>query len=110
MAKFKPGIPDSFTLDVAPVSDLGAYLEEPNPLPQRKPRPHVAEEGKGTAVPRQVQAETIAPAVERPVISTAPPQAPDREPVVERPTISAPPPQAARPVPVVEAPPIVLRE
>ena len=36
MAKFKPGIPDSFTLDVTPVSDLGDYLDEPSPMPQRR--------------------------------------------------------------------------
>lgn len=40
MAKFKPGIPDSFTLNVDPVRDLGDYLDEPRPVPapSRKPK------------------------------------------------------------------------
>src|SRR5262245_13048138 len=33
MAKFKPGIPDSFSLNVEPVRDLGDYLDEPGPTP-----------------------------------------------------------------------------
>ena len=33
MAKFKPGIPDSFKLNVEPVTDLGDYLDEPRPAP-----------------------------------------------------------------------------
>ncbi|MFO0796130.1 MAG: hypothetical protein U0804_01570 [Gemmataceae bacterium] len=33
MVKFKPGIPDSFSLDVKPVADLGDYLDEPAPSP-----------------------------------------------------------------------------
>lgn len=41
MAKFKPGIPDTFTLNVEPVQDLGDYLDEPplNTRPVRKAAP-----------------------------------------------------------------------
>lgn len=29
MAKFRPGMPEGFDLNVAPVDDLGDYLDEP---------------------------------------------------------------------------------
>lgn len=49
MAKFKPGIPDTFTLNVDPVADLGDYLDEPRPTPlvAKKAR----EEGVPAATP-----------------------------------------------------------
>ncbi|MFO0840954.1 MAG: hypothetical protein U0797_00965 [Gemmataceae bacterium] len=31
--KFKPGIPEGFSLNVEPVRDLGDYLDEPRPVP-----------------------------------------------------------------------------
>lgn len=110
MAKFKPGIPDSFTLDVTPVADLGDYLDEPSPMPQRRPKAQSVEVGKGTPPPAATQPTSVAIPAERPVLPTPPPQAAAREPVVERPTFSAPPPEAARSAPVLEASPIVLRE
>lgn len=110
MAKFKPGIPDSFTLDVTPVSDLGDYLDEPSPMPQRRAKPQVAEVGEGNSAPLATLLEPAAPAIDRG--PTAPPisQAVMQAPVVERPITPQPPPQVARVGPVVEQPPIVLRE
>jgi hypothetical protein len=35
-SKFKPGIPENFTFDVGPVSDLGDYLDEQGPKPPRR--------------------------------------------------------------------------
>lgn len=51
MAKFRPGIPDSFTLDVDPVRDLGDYLDEPRPAPVAR---------KGRDVPPAAPAEPVA--------------------------------------------------
>jgi len=110
MAKFKPGIPDSFTLDVSPVADLGDYLDEPSPMPQRKPKAQSVEVGEGTPAPAATQPASVAIPAERPDLPTPPPQPAAREPIVERPASSAPPPEATRPAPVVESPPIVLRE
>lgn len=59
MAKdYKPGIPEGFTLNVGPVSDLGDYLDEPPPTvrPQRK----VAETRATTVEPQRV-VQAIAP-------------------------------------------------
>src|SRR4051812_6981296 len=98
MAKFKPGIPDDFSFDVAPVSDLGDYLDEPSPLPQRKPRPAAVERGEGTTAPWPTEAtEPVAPLLERTAIPPVSLQA------------TVPPPVVARPAPH-EPPPIVLRE
>jgi hypothetical protein len=103
MAKFKPGIPESFTLDVSPVVDLGDYLDEPSPMPQRKPRSQAVEREEG----RGIVAE------ERP----APPDDALRSPVVPSVTTAVatsvistatPPSPATRAGEV--APPIVLRE
>jgi hypothetical protein len=110
MAKFKPGIPDSFTLDVSPVADLGDYLDEPSPMPQRKPKAQGVEVGEGTPAPAATQPAPVTIPAERPVLPTPTPQAVAREPIVERPVSSASPPEATRPAPVVESPPIVLRE
>jgi hypothetical protein len=35
MAKFRPGMPEGFDLNVAPVDDLGDYLDEPGAKPVR---------------------------------------------------------------------------
>ncbi|ODU00288.1 MAG: hypothetical protein ABS79_03620 [Planctomycetes bacterium SCN 63-9] len=48
MAKFKPGIPDTFDITIGPVQDLGDYLDEPSPMPVRKPKPQKMEVGEGT--------------------------------------------------------------
>lgn len=106
MAKFKPGIPDSFTLDVTPVSDLGDYLDEPSPMPQRRPKAQATEpeEGRGTAA--QSEETPVATAQPAPVI----PAARAAEPLVARTVQPVPPPQAVVPRPVAEARPIELRE
>lgn len=56
MAKFKPGIPDNFSLDVKPVADLGDYLDEPAPTPVQqkvvaKPQPPAESEQRPVAPP-----------------------------------------------------------
>ncbi|MBI1213740.1 MAG: hypothetical protein GC190_19955 [Alphaproteobacteria bacterium] len=80
MAKFKPGIPDSFTLNVEPVRDLGDYLDEPSPTPQRRPKPQEqevrGEEAPATPQPSMVEA-TPTPTVQP-------------EPVVTKPAFIAP--------------------
>lgn len=48
MAKFKPGIPDGFDITIGPVQDLGDYLDEPSPMPVRKPKPQKMDVGEGT--------------------------------------------------------------
>ena len=58
MAKFKPGIPDSFTLNVEPVRDLGDYLDEPSPTPQRRAKPP-EQEVRGEEAPAVPQTPTI---------------------------------------------------
>lgn len=76
MAKFKPGIPDSFSLDVEPVRDLGDYLDEPRPTP---------------VVPKKEREETQA-------TPSQPPAVPAPEPVVVSQPVAQPP------TPVVTAP------
>ncbi len=44
--KLRPGIPDNFKLNVAPVTDLGDYLDEPAPSPVAAKRV-----GEGNATP-----------------------------------------------------------
>lgn len=84
MAKFRPGIPDTFTLNVDPVTDLGDYLDEPRPTP---------------VVPKKVR-EEVAPPPQQIVAAPAP------EPsLVARPVTppSAAPPRATAPEPRVAA-------
>jgi hypothetical protein len=110
MAKFKPGIPANFTFDVTPVSDLGDYLDEPSPVPQRKPRPQATDVGEGNAAIATSPA-TVAPVVERTTVTQRVPEAVVSPPVLERPAAPEPSPhQAPRATPVVETQPIVLRE
>lgn len=100
MAKFKPGIPDGFSLNVEPVRDLGDYLDEPSPSPQRRPKPQAVEGGEGRAVPVATRPEPVTPPVKRPTFEAQPPQAvaqsrvPERSPTVlpeERVIPQAPP-------------------
>ncbi len=54
MAKFKRGVPEDFSFNPGPVSDLGDYLDEPPPLPRpAKPKTEPAEPKvvSGPAVP-----------------------------------------------------------
>lgn len=66
MAKFKPGIPDTFTLNVDPVRDLGDYLDEPRPTP---------------VAPRKAREEAVPP--------PAQPFVPESEAVVAQPVATA---------------------
>jgi len=62
MAKpFKPGIPDNFKFDVAPVSDLGDYLDEQPPTPIAK---------QGRELPTAERPYTPAPTPAAPVAPT----------------------------------------
>src|SRR5262245_15586833 len=76
MAKFKPGIPDNFSLNVEPVRDLGDYLDEPGPTP---------------VLPKKAKEATPA---EPPAPSAPEPSAPPPNPAV---TVPAPVPPTAQP-------------
>jgi hypothetical protein len=108
MAKFRPGIPDTFTFDVEPVRDLGDYLDEPSPVPQRKPKVQTTGIGEGTTPSGPTRPAATGPAMEKAVPSVPPSETVSGdEPAVERPVTAVT--QAARPA-AVEAPPILLRE
>ena len=68
-SKFKPGIPDNFSLNVEPVSDLGDYLDEPSPAPPPPRRtappvqPVVIPAAPETVVAPPVAAPPVAPPV-----------------------------------------------
>ena len=95
MAKFKPGIPDTFTLNVDPVRDLGDYLDEPRPAPvPRKAREEVA-----PATPEEVPAEAAIPLVTPAARAAA---VPPHQPLQPAAVIAAPVPE-----PVVVAQPVV---
>ncbi len=70
--KFKPGIPDNFSFDVAPVNDLGDYLDE------RRPTPPVAKRAQEIAPAVKVQPTTAAPVRAAVAVSDAIRQTPDR--------------------------------
>lgn len=78
MAKFKPGIPEAFTLNVEPVSNLGDYLDEPPPTP----RPQRKTVEPPPVAPVAAVVEPVVPVVTRP--------APAIVPVVTAPTPAAP--------------------
>lgn len=101
MAKFKPGIPDAFTLDVQPVTDLGDYLDEPSPVPQRRAKPQAADVGpRGVGERNRTEGEASPKTIVQPT-----------RPVAQEPkTESAPRPEAFRPAVEAEPPPIVLGE
>jgi len=92
--KFKPGIPDNFSFDVAPVNDLGDYLDEPRPAP-----------------PPVRRAPVSAPAPEPRATPTVPARiavaVPDAMPVVKTPEQSLPL-NTDTPRPLVQ-PPVVSR-
>lgn len=105
MAKFKPGIPEAFTLNVEPVSNLGDYLDEPPPTP--RPQRKVVEPQPAAVA---VTIEPVVPVVTRPVPAVVPvapaptpvapvvepsPPAVTATPVVQQPAPIPPPPVAA---------------
>lgn len=100
--KFKPGIPDNFSLNVTPVQDLGDYLDEPppTPRPQRK-----APEPQPVAAAAPVVEPTPAPVA---VVATPTPPPPAPEPVVHAvvapPVAPAPPVQQPVTAPVMSSP------
>ncbi len=71
MAKFRPGIPDNFSLDVEPVRDLGDYLDEPSPVMPRK--------GREEAVPEPAAAPAPETAVASAAVGPTPPPKPAPE-------------------------------
>ncbi len=93
MAKFKPGIPTGFTLDVKPVRDLGDYLDEPGPIPappkpQREITAGPSQEGLASPAPAQIAVldRPPAPPVAPVPVPAVPPVGPSgdlRRPVVE---------------------------
>lgn len=92
-SKFKPGIPDGFSLNVTPVQDLGDYLDEPPPSP--RPQKRVAE-------PQPVVSEPVTQELVRPaaVATSTPP--PVGAVSVPAPVVAAESPrQVSTPVPAV---------
>lgn len=83
MAKFKPGIPTAFTLDVKPVQDLGDYLDEPGPAPAPPKPPREAPPG-----PPLERAVTLA--TPRVAVADPPPAAPPAPQVRAAPVTVAP--------------------
>lgn len=73
MAKYKPGIPDSFTLNVGvtPVTDLGDYLDEPAPMPV-----HQKVVAKPPREPEPERRPATAPTPARPAVQSTAPAAP----------------------------------
>lgn len=73
--KFTPGIPDNFSFDVKPVADLGDYLDEPTPRPQKvvaKPQPDAAVQSQPVMRPETTRVTVEIP----PVVTPARPAAP----------------------------------
>lgn len=99
MAKFKPGIPDNFSLNVDPVRDLGDYLDEPRPAPIAK---------KAREEAPVIPAESVAAAPE-PVVTVRPAVESAPAPVVERPAVQPeiPPVQPATTPAVTTEPPAI---
>jgi hypothetical protein len=91
MAKFRPGIPDTFTLNVDPVRDLGDYLDEPRPAP-------VARKAREDAP--VVPAEPVAAAPE-PAVVSQPAAPPAPVPASKRPSDSPVVPAVAAVTPVI---------
>lgn len=107
MAKFRPGIPENFDIHIAPVTDLGDYLDEPSPMPQRKLRPDA--KGGGEGGPGETPASPIHPLRIEAEPSTHESPTPAAQ-ASEKSTPVAPSPSAS-PHPVsAEAAPILLRE
>lgn len=81
MGKFRPGIPDGFSLNVDPVGDLGDFLDEPGPSPivVKKPKlqPPAVAPSRTAEEPDAAKAQRVpdVPAVSQPVPSR-PPTAP----------------------------------
>jgi hypothetical protein len=61
MAKFKPGIPDDFDITIGPVQDLGDYLDEPSPMPVRKPKTQKMEVRERTNFATALPPEAVPP-------------------------------------------------
>ncbi len=87
MAKFRPGIPEGFDLNVAPVkpvADLGDYLDEQSVFPARPQKANDVTIDRGDRLPSHEVARVAPPAAEppppvpptRPVSEPLPPQAP----------------------------------
>lgn len=96
MGKFKPGIPDDFTLDVHPVNDLGDYLDE-------RPAPRVARKARGDTPPSRTQApEAPAPAAAR---LPAPPPPRPADPVAVPADVQRPAPEPRQDASAVTRPP-----
>jgi hypothetical protein len=95
MAKFKPGIPESFSLNVDPVRDLGDYLDEPAPVVPRKP--------KDDAVTKAIASDAATqPTATRPV---ADPQRPVQQPAAaQRDVVQKQPPTGPASSPVAPTP------
>lgn len=72
-SKFKPGIPENFSLNVEPVNDLGDYLDERVPVPRPKtPRaPKAPEEAAVRPPVRTAPAESTPPSI--PIATISPP-------------------------------------
>lgn len=90
MAKFKPGIPDTFTLNVEPVRDLGDYLDEPSPMPQRKAKPLATREEEARGGDTPPAPEVPAPRVEPSPAAPPPPQTMTAQAIIEADVVPPP--------------------
>lgn len=105
MAKFKPGIPDTFTLNVEPVRDLGDYLDEPSPMPQRKAKPLAPREEEARGGDTLPAPEVPAPRVEPSPAAPPPPQTLTVEAIIETDVVPPPERPQAKAYPQAPAPP-----
>lgn len=95
MAKFKPGIPDNFSLDVEPVRDLGDYLDEPGPTPVNPRKGREAAPAKPQVSPTPETPARPAPEASAPPPTLAPAVQAPLPPSVHPAQVVAPAPQAA---------------
>lgn len=81
MAKFKAGIPETFDIKVAPVTDLGDYLDENPPLPRLRK----ATQPKENTVVSDQRSSPIPPTTPAPIQTAPPAQQPQ---MIQAPTSS----------------------
>lgn len=96
MAKFRPGIPQGFDLNVSPVkpvTDLGDYLDEPGVSPVRAPRlvePAPPEPSRTAAAGEPAPVVVERAVVPDPSVTEPPPPRPRAEQLAARPVSPAP--------------------
>lgn len=97
-SKFKPGIPDNFSFDVAPVNDLGDYLDEPGPSPSAVKRAPEAAPAVDNRVTPPAPTRIAVAVPDATPVAKAPPQSPALNNDLPRPLVQ--PPVVSRPIEV----------